>query len=148
MTSAPSSRKISGADRIGRAVRAVEHDPEPAQAQILDGAFRILDIAAARILDAVGFADVFAGNALFRERAFEHLLFNFKLDRIRQLEAVLGKNLDAVVAGGLWLTVIMMPQTAPIDRVRWATAGVGIGPTARTSIPMLRSPLVIAFSSI
>lgn len=82
------------------------------------------------------------------ELRIKDVLFDLKFDVVRQLEAVGGENLDPVVAGGLWLAVIMMPQAAPIDLVRWATAGVGIGPTESTSMPMPVSPAVSAFSSI
>ena len=42
----------------------------------------------------------------------------------------------------------MMPQSAPMDFVRCATAGVGMGPTSSTFMPMLTSPLVSAVSSM
>ena len=42
----------------------------------------------------------------------------------------------------------MMPAPQPIDLVRCATAGVGIGPTRNTSIPLDTNPLVRAVSSM
>ena len=42
----------------------------------------------------------------------------------------------------------MMPAPQPMDFVRCATAGVGIGPTRKTSMPLETSPLVSAVSSM
>ena len=42
----------------------------------------------------------------------------------------------------------MIPAAAPIDLVKWATAGVGSGPTMNTSIPIETKPLVRAVSSM
>ena len=42
----------------------------------------------------------------------------------------------------------MMPAPQPIDFVRCATAGVGIGPTRNTSMPLATNPLVNAVSNM
>ena len=58
------------------------------------------------------------------------------------------KILIPLSSEGLWEAVIMIPQSAPMERTRWATAGVGSGPISRTSMPMLSMPLVSAVSSM
>ena len=42
----------------------------------------------------------------------------------------------------------MIPAAAPIDLVKCATAGVGKGPTMKTSMPIDTKPLVSAVSSM
>ena len=58
------------------------------------------------------------------------------------------KILIPLSVAGLCDAVIMIPQSAHMDRVRCATAGVGSGPSSNTSMPMLTSPLVSAVSSM
>jgi hypothetical protein len=43
---------------------------------------------------------------------------------------------------------IITPMSARIDRVSMPTAGVGTGPTRKTSIPTEVKPAVSAFSSM
>ena len=42
----------------------------------------------------------------------------------------------------------MIPAPQPIDFVRCATPGVGIGPTRKTSMPLETKPLVSAVSNM
>ncbi len=51
-------------------------------------------------------------------------------------------------AYGLWLALITMPASARMLTVRWATAGVGIGPQRSTRPPMEQTPEASAVSSM
>ena len=56
------------------------------------------------------------------------------------------KILMPLSAYGLWLALITMPASARMLTVRWATAGVGMGPHSITRPPMEQMPEAIAVS--
>ncbi len=58
------------------------------------------------------------------------------------------KSLMPLSSKGLCEAEITTPRSARIERVSMATAGVGIGPTRTTSIPMEMNPAVSAGSSM
>ena len=58
------------------------------------------------------------------------------------------KNLMPLSWNGLCEAEIITPRSARIERVRNPTAGVGTGPTRKTSMPTEVKPEVIALSSM
>src|SRR5690606_9516330 len=56
------------------------------------------------------------------------------------------KNLIPLSGIGLWLADSMTPRSALVDRVRYATAGVGSTPSRNTLTPALASPATTAAS--
>ena len=56
------------------------------------------------------------------------------------------KNLMPLSEYGLWEAEMTTPRSARSERVSMATAGVGIGPTSVTSMPIETNPAVSAGS--
>ena len=96
ITSAPSSHKRRGRDLIGGAVRAIDHDLEPVEPQMLGkGRLGGMDVAAARILDPPRAADharpATSCGSLLEQRLDRQLVL------VGELVAVGPEQFDAVV---------------------------------------------------
>ena len=58
------------------------------------------------------------------------------------------KSVMPLSANGLWLALITTPASARMLCVRFATAGVGIGPESSTRPPAAQMPAEMAVSSM
>ena len=66
-TSAPSSHSAVGRDLVGGAVGAIDHDLEPVEPQMLGkGRLGEVDVAAARVVDPLGPADLLGASTSLR----------------------------------------------------------------------------------
>ena len=64
------------------------------------------------------------------------------------LKPSVAKILMPLSAYGLWLALMTTPASTRMLEVRWATAGVGMGPQRITSPPMEQTPAAMAVSSM
>jgi hypothetical protein len=104
-------------------------------------------VAAERVVDAVGLADVLGGRTEVVDAVVEHEALDLELDLVGQLEALAREELDAVVLEGIVRAEITAPGVGARLRVRKAMPGVGIGtdraarrrPSSRCPTPS-RSP--------
>ena len=92
-----------GGDGVGGTVGAVDDDLETFKRERLrKRRLEVHDEAALGVVDAGGAADVFAGGLVFLEVAgLEDQALELFFDSVRQLEAVVAEDLDAVVLIGV-----------------------------------------------
>src|SRR5699024_7154384 len=66
------------------------------------------------------------------------------LDLVGQLRAPRAKNLIPLSGAGVWEAEIITPRSAPVDRTRWASPGVGRTSASSTSTPAEARPALTA----
>ena len=144
VTSAPSRRKISGADAVGGAVRAVEQDALAGQVEALEAQLELAQVVAR---GAVQLAHAARARAAGAARPDDCL--DARLLLVGELRPVRPEELDPVVGD----TGCGTPTRPPPGRGRSGgrgatTPGVGSTPPSRAWPPAAATPAASAASSI
>ena len=84
-------------DVVGRTVGAVQHHFEPAEFFVADGALGEFDVAAARVVQPIGLAELIAADVVRIQIGFENQPRDLRLRLIFQFVAEGAEDLDAVV---------------------------------------------------
>ena len=115
---------------------AIDHDSQPLEGKFAgQGTLSEFDVASARRQHAWRGRDPGSATNFDVEDAIQQLP-RFSFRPVRTIYSRRGPNiLIPLSSKGLCDAEIMTPRSARIERVRIATAGVGIGPSKSTSMP-------------
>ena len=131
-------------------MRGVDHDAHAVEREVArEGVLDEDDVAAARVVEPLRAADGGAGAARAPCSASSAISRSISASASSgSLKPSAPKILMPLSSYGLWLALITTPASARMLLVRYATAGVGMGPQSMTSPPIEQMPEASAVSSM